>query len=140
MRGLKRLTSIVVMPISMVLIVSGFQGCVPQTSEKTKEGAAIGAVTGAVLGALIDKNNRWRGAVIGAIIGAVVGGTAGTIMDRAAKEAAITKKPVEYVSEDGVQKVSAIPVTTKNNCEEVKVKYYEYGKLVKEETKLMCIK
>lgn len=115
-----------------------FTGCVPETSQKTKEGAAIGAVTGAVLGALIDKNNRWRGAVIGAAVGTLIGGTAGYIMDKAAKEAATTKKPVTYVSEDGIQKVYAKPVKSEGSCEWITVQYYEYGKLVKEEKKLIC--
>lgn len=140
MKNLKCLNSLIALFLSFLLGLWSLQGCVPQTTEKTKEGAAIGAVAGAILGALIDKNNRWRGAVIGGIVGAVIGGTAGTIMDRAAKEAATTKKPVEYVSEDGVQKVYATPIATKNNCEEVKVQYYEYGKLAKEETRLICSK
>jgi len=115
-----------------------FTSCVPETGEKTKEGAAIGAVTGAALGALIDKNNRWRGAVIGAAVGTLIGGTAGYIMDRAAKEAATTKKSVTYVSEDEIQKVYAKPVKSEGNCEWVTVQYYEYGKLVKEEKRLVC--
>lgn len=115
-----------------------FTGCMPETGEKTKEGAAIGAAAGAALGALIDKNNRWRGAVIGAAAGALIGGTAGYIMDKAAKEAATTKKPVTYVSEDGIQKVYAQPVKSEGNCEWVTVQYYEYGKLAKEEKKLVC--
>jgi len=115
-----------------------FTGCVSETGEKTKEGAAIGAVAGAAVGVLIDKDNRWRGAVIGAGIGALIGGTAGYIMDKAAKEAATTKKPVTYVSEDGIQKVYAKPVKSEGNCEWITVQYYEYGKLVKEEKKLIC--
>ncbi|PMP66534.1 MAG: hypothetical protein C0190_05530 [Thermodesulfobacterium geofontis] len=115
-----------------------FSGCMPETGEKTKEGAAIGAVAGAALGALIDKNNRWRGAVIGAAAGALVGGTAGYIMDKAAKEAATTKKPVTYISEDKIQKVYAKPVKSEGSCEWVTVQYYEYGKLVKEEKRLIC--
>jgi len=59
-------------------------------------------------------------------------------MDRASKEAATTKKPVEYVSEDKVQRVYAKPVGSQGNCEWVTVQYYEYGKLVKEEKKLVC--
>lgn len=79
--------------------------CIANTSQRTKEGAAVGAVAGAVIGALIDKNNRWRGAVVGGVLGAVIGGTASYIMDKASREAAYQKKPVEYVSEDKVQRV-----------------------------------
>jgi len=128
--------------VGIILIIlfsfACFTGCVPETGEKTKEGAAIGAVAGAALGALIDKNNRWRGAVIGGVAGALIGGTAGYIMDKAAKEAAVTKKPVTYISEDEVQKVYAKPVKSEGSCEWVTVQYYEYGKLVKEEKKLVC--
>ena len=92
-----------------------FIGCVPETGEKTK-----------------------KGAVIGAGIGALIGGTAGYIMDKAAKEAATTKKPVTYVSEDGIQKVYAKPIKSEGSCEWITVQYYEYGKLVKEEKKLIC--
>ncbi|WP_022854929.1 YMGG-like glycine zipper-containing protein [Thermodesulfobacterium thermophilum] len=124
----------------MVFCLIGYllTGCVPETSQKTKEGATIGAVAGAVLGALIDKNNRWRGTVIGGVIGGIIGGTAGSIMNKAAAEAATTGKPVEYVSEDQAQKVYATPIGKKDNCEQVKVQYYEYGKLVKEEIKTVC--
>jgi len=131
----KRLIGLLVIVIFSFTI---FTGCVPETGEKTKEGAAIGAVAGAALGALMDKNNRWRGAVIGAAVGTLIGGTAGYIMDKAAKEAATTKKPVTYESEDGIQKVYAKPVKSQGNCEWVTVQYYEYGKLVKEEKRLVC--
>jgi outer membrane lipoprotein SlyB len=134
-KSLYKLIGIFVMLFFSVTVLTS---CVPETSQKTKEGAAIGAVAGAALGALIDKNNRWRGAVIGAAVGALVGGTAGYIMDKAANEAATTKKPVTYVSEDGVQKVYAEPVKSEGGCEWVTVQYYEYGKLVKEEKKLVC--
>ncbi len=124
--------------IIFLFSVSLFTGCIPETGEKTKEGATVGAVAGAALGALIDKNNRWRGAVIGAAAGALIGGTAGYIMEKASKEAATTKKPVTYVSEDGIQKVYAEPIKSEGKCEWVTVQYYEYGKLVKEEKKLVC--
>ena len=128
--------------LSVLLIilfsVSILTGCVPQMSEKTQEGAGFGAIAGAALGALIDKNNRWRGAVIGAAAGALIVGTAVHISEKAAQEAAATKKPVEYVSEDGTQKVYAKPLKSEGKCEWVTVQYYEYGRLVKEERKLVC--
>ncbi|MEZ0344878.1 MAG: glycine zipper 2TM domain-containing protein [Caldimicrobium sp.] len=109
-----------------------------ELDQKTKEGATVGAVAGGVIGVLLDKNNRWRGAVLGAAIGAIIGGTVSYIMDRASKEAATTKKPVTYVSEDKVQKVYAKPVKSEGKCEWVTIQYYEYGKLVKEEKRKVC--
>jgi len=132
-RGAKWLASLLV----FALLLTGLNSCV-ELEQKTKEGATVGAVAGGVLGVLLDKNNRWRGAVVGAALGALIGGTAATIMDRASKEAATYKKPVEYVSEDKVQRVYAKPVGSQGKCEWVTVQYYEYGKLVKEEKKLVC--
>ncbi len=132
-----RLYKFLVSLLVFVFLSTTLTSCV-ELQQKTKEGATIGAITGGALGALLDKNNRWRGAVLGAAIGALIGGTAATIMDRAAHEAATTKKPVEYVSEDRVQKVYAKPLKSEKNCEWVNVQYYEYGKLVKEEKKLIC--
>lgn len=131
---------IFVLFLSFILIFSGLSACVPEIDKKTKEGATVGAVAGGVIGVLFDTHNRWRGAVLGAAIGAVIGGTAAYIMDRASKEAASTKKPITYVSEDGVQKVYAKPVKSEGNCEWVTVQYYEYGKLVKEEKRKICSK
>lgn len=134
MKGLRILASLV----SLFLLVSLLNGCMPDMNQKTKEGATVGAVAGGVLGVLLDKNNRWRGAVLGAALGAVIGGTAANIMDRASKESATYRKPVTYESEDRQQSVHAQPVKSEGNCEWVKVQYYEYGKLVKEETKKVC--
>ncbi len=121
-----------------LLAVSLFTGCTPDLNQRTKEGATVGAVAGGVLGVLFDKNNRWRGAVLGSAIGAVIGGTASYIMDRASHDSAKTRKSVTYESEDRVQKVYAQPVKSEGQCEWVKVQYYEYGKLVKEETRRVC--
>jgi uncharacterized protein YcfJ len=124
--------------IMVIFAVALFSGCAPDLNQKTKEGATVGAVAGGVLGVLFDKNNRWRGAVLGAAIGAVIGGTASYIMNRASQDAARTRKPVTYESEDRVQRVYAQPVKTEGGCEWVKVQYFEHGKLVKEETKRVC--
>lgn len=134
MKGLRILASLV----SLFFLVSLLNGCMSDLNQKTKEGATVGAVAGGVLGALLDKNNRWRGAVLGVALGAVIGGTAAHIMDRASKEAATYRKPVTYESEDRLQSVHAQPVKSEGKCEWVKVQYYEYGKLVKEETKKVC--
>jgi len=112
--------------------------CTPTFDKKTKEGATVGAIAGAALGVLFDAHNRWRGAILGAVIGGIIGGTAAQIMDRASKESATYRKPVTYVSEDNVQKVSAEPVRSEGRCEWVKVQYYEHGRLVKEEMRRVC--
>ncbi|MFN3406612.1 MAG: glycine zipper 2TM domain-containing protein [Caldimicrobium sp.] len=137
---MKKAQKLVALLVVFIFTIGLMAGCSQDLnlSQKTKEGATVGAVAGGVLGVLLDKNNRWRGAVLGAAIGAVIGGTASYIMDRASKEAATSKKPVTYESEDRLQKVYAQPLKTEGNCEWVKVQYYEYGKLVKEETKKVC--
>lgn len=124
--------------LSLIFLLSGLTSCAPDLDRKTKEGATVGAVAGGVIGILFDTHNRWRGAVLGAAIGAVIGGTAAYIMERAGKDAAKTKRPVTYVSEDGVQKVYAKPVKSEGKCEWVTIEYYEYGKLVKEEKRKVC--
>jgi hypothetical protein len=121
----------------MVLVMFAVS-CGQVTSERTYQGAGVGAAGGAIAGALIDKNNRWRGAVIGGVLGAVLGGTITEIASRAAREAAINNRPVEYRSEDGRERVYAEPVASRGNCKIVKTNYYQDGKLVKVEEKEVC--
>jgi hypothetical protein len=71
-------------------------------------------------------------------LGAVLGGTVTEIAQRAAREAAMANRPVEYRSEDGRQRVYAEPVSTKGNCKIVKTSYYQDGKLVKVEEGKVC--
>lgn len=135
---MKRLFSVMALLVLLCFITTQFTGCMPELNQKTKESATVGAVAGGVLGVLFDKNNRWRGAVLGAALGAVIAGTASYIMDKASKDAVAHKKPVTYESEDKVQKVYAQPIQSEGKCEWVKVQYYEYGKIVKEEKKKVC--
>jgi hypothetical protein len=113
-------------------------GCGQVTSERTYQGAGVGAAGGAIAGALIDKGNRWRGAVIGGVLGAIIGGTITEISARAAREAAINNRPVEYRSEDGRERVYAEPIASRGRCKIVKTNYYQDGKLVKVEEKEVC--
>ncbi|QWK19000.1 MAG: glycine zipper 2TM domain-containing protein [Hydrogenobacter thermophilus] len=113
-------------------------GCGQVTSERTYQGAGVGAAGGAIAGALIDKENRWRGAVIGGVLGAIIGGTITEISARAAREAAINNRPVEYRSEDGRERVYAEPIASRGRCKIVKTNYYQDGKLVKVEEKEVC--
>ncbi|GBC87999.1 hypothetical protein HRbin13_00111 [bacterium HR13] len=113
-------------------------GCGQVTSERTYQGAGVGAAGGAIAGALIDKENRWRGAVIGGVLGAIIGGTITEISARAAREAAVNNRPVEYRSEDGRERVYAEPIASRGRCKIVKTNYYQDGKLVKVEEKEVC--
>jgi hypothetical protein len=124
--------------LAFAVFSAGVISCGQVSSQKTYEGAAVGGVVGAAAGALIDKNNRWRGAVIGGALGAVLGGTITEIAQRAAKEAAMANKPVEYRSEDERQRVYAEPLATKGNCKIVKITYYQDGKPVKTEERQVC--
>ena len=124
--------------LSGVIFVSGILSCGQISSRRTYEGAAAGAAVGAVAGVLLDKENRWRGGVIGATLGAILGGTITEIAQRAAKEAALSNKPVEYTSLDGSERVVAEPVKYWGDCKIVKTKYYQNGKLVKVEKKEVC--
>lgn len=124
--------------LAFAVFSAGVISCGQVSSQGTYEGATMGGAVGAAAGALIDKNNRWRGAVIGGVLGAVLGGTITEIAQRAAKEAAMADRPVEYRSEDGRERVYAEPVATRGDCKIVKTNYYQNGKLVKTEEKEVC--
>jgi hypothetical protein len=124
--------------VAILLAFAVFSAGVISCSQAGSQGAAVGGAVGAVAGALLDKENRWRGAVIGGALGAVLGGTATEVAQRAAREAAMANKPVEYRSEDGRQRVYAEPVASKGNCKIVKTNYYQDGKLVKTEEREVC--
>ena len=124
--------------LSGIMLLSGVFSCGQVSSKRTYEGAAVGAAVGAVAGVLIDKENRWRGGVIGAALGAILGGTITEIAQRAAREAAQTNKPVEYVSVDGKERVVSEPIESLGDCKLVRTKYYQSGKLVKVEEKEIC--
>jgi outer membrane lipoprotein SlyB len=124
--------------LAFTVFSAGVISCGQVSSQRTYEGAAVGGAVGAAAGAIIDKNNRWRGAVIGGALGAVLGGTITEIAQRAAREAAMANKPVEYRSEDGRERVYAEPVASRGNCKIVKTNYYQDGKLVKTEEREVC--
>jgi len=85
---------------------AGVISCGQVSSQRAYEGVA---------GVLLDKENRWRGAVIGGALGGVLGGTTTEIAQRAAREAAMANRSVEYRSEDGRQRVYRV----------VKTNYYQ---------------
>jgi outer membrane lipoprotein SlyB len=124
--------------VAILLAFAVFSAGVISCSQAGSQGAAAGGAVGAAAGALIDKNNRWRGAIIGGALGAVLGGTVTEVAQRAAREAAMANKPVEYRSEDGRQRVYAEPVASRGNCKIVKTNYYQDDKLVKTEEREVC--
>ncbi|MFZ8862743.1 MAG: YMGG-like glycine zipper-containing protein [Thermocrinis sp.] len=124
--------------VAILLVSAIFSAGVISCSQAGSQGAAVGGAVGAAAGALLDKENRWRGAIIGGALGAVFGGTVTEVAQRAAREAAMANKPVEYRSEDGRQRVYAEPVASRGNCKIVKTNYYQDGKLVKVEEREVC--
>jgi len=124
--------------LAFAVFSAGVISCGQVSSQRTYEGAASGGAVGAVAGVLLDKENRWRGAVIGGALGAVFGGTTTEIAQRAAREAAMANRPVEYRSEDGRQRVYAEPFARRGNCRIVKTTYYQDGKVVRIEEREVC--
>jgi len=128
----------VAMFLVFAVFSAGVIACGQVSSQRTYEGAAVGGAVGAAAGVLLDKENRWRGAVIGGALGAVFGGTITEIAQRAAREAAMANRPVEYRSEDGRQRVYAEPLARRGNCRIVKTTYYQDGKVVRIEEREVC--
>lgn len=110
------------------------------TSERTYQGAGAGGAIGAAAGALIDKNNRWRGALLGGALGGLLGGTVTEISSRASREAAQEGRPVTYQSDDGYQRIEAIPVAhnAQTKCTKVHEKVYQDGRVVKDQVRELC--
>lgn len=124
-----------------VLLILGacfLSSCV--TSQRTYEGAALGGAVGAAAGALIDRDNSWRGAVIGGALGAALGGITTEMSARAAREAAMTGRPVAYQSTDGWQRVEAHPIdyNTHTKCHKVRERIWQDGELVKDYIREVC--
>jgi len=117
-------------------------GCasVQPASKRTYDGAAVGAAAGGVAGAVIDRHNPWRGGVIGGVIGAVVGGTLAEISERASREAAEAKQPVEYRTEDGrgVYRGQPEGYDPHSRCHTIHERVWEDGRLVKDRVKEIC--
>ncbi len=110
-------------------------GCAYNPSQAEVQGGAVGAGAGAVAGALIS---GWKGGVMGAVIGAMAGATITHIATRASREAATHQKPVAYTDDSGTRRVEAYPVASAGKCHTVKEKFYENGKLVREESRKVC--
>ncbi|BCX80746.1 hypothetical protein MIT9_P0322 [Methylomarinovum caldicuralii] len=110
------------------------------TNPYTYQGGTTGAAIGAAAGALIDKHNRWRGAVIGGALGSALGALTTEIAARAAREAAMSNRPVAYQSTDGWQRVEAQPLgyDAKTRCHKVHERIWQGGRLVKDRIREVC--
>ena len=111
----------------------------PPDRYNTQVGAAVGAGTGALIGQAIGGNTESTliGLAAGTILGALVGNAADQDY-QAARDAAMYGRPVIYYDKDG-NAVEAIPEWTNDpNCQKVRKRVWENGKLVKETVEEVC--
>ena len=133
---MKKITS-----FSMILlIVLALISCYYPTTPRTYEGAGAGAVVGGIAGALLDSHNPWRGGIIGGMLGAVAGATLTEISARAAREAAISDRPVEYRTEDGrgVYRADRVGYNESTRCSKIHERVWEDGRLVRDQIREVC--
>ena len=112
---------------------------VPPDRYNTQKGAAIGAGAGALIGQAMGGNTE--STLIGLAAGTILGALVGNAMDQdyqAARDAARYGKPVIYYDESG-HAVEVIPEETYDvNCQRVRKRIWENGKLVKETVEEVC--
>jgi len=111
----------------------------PPADYNTQVGTILGAGTGALLGQAIGGNTESTiiGMAAGTILGALVGSAADQA-NQAARDAAQYGKPVIYYDKSG-RAVEAIPEGTNDpNCQRVRKRIWEDGKLVKETIEEVC--
>lgn len=111
----------------------------PPDRYNTQKGAATGAGIGALIGQAIGGNTE--STLIGLAAGTILGALVGNAVDQdyqAARDAAQYGKPVIYYDKSG-RAVEAIPEeTTDPNCQKVRKRIWENGKLVKETVEETC--
>ena len=111
----------------------------PPDRYNTQKGAAVGAGTGALIGQAIGGNTE--STLIGLAAGTILGALVGNAVDQdyqAARDAAQYGKPVIYYDKSG-HAVEAIPEGTNDpNCQKVRKRIWENGKLVKETVEEVC--
>ena len=111
----------------------------PPDRYNTQVGAAVGAGTGALIGQAIGGNTQ--STLIGLAAGTIIGALVGDAVDQgyqAARDAAQYGKPVIYYDKSG-HAVEAIPEWTNDpNCQKVRKRIWENGKLVKETVEEVC--
>jgi hypothetical protein len=112
---------------------------VPPDGYNTQRGAVIGAGAGALIGQAIGRNTE--GTLIGLAAGSIIGALVGNAVDQdylAARDAAQYGKPVIYYDKSG-HAVEAIPEGSNDtNCQRVRKRTWEDGKLVKETVEEIC--
>jgi hypothetical protein len=112
---------------------------VPPDRYNTQRGAAIGAGAGALIGQAIGGNTE--ATLIGLAAGTIMGALVGNAVDQdyqAARDAAQYGKPLIYYDRGG-HAVEAIPEgTSESNCQKVRKRIWENGKLVKETVEEVC--
>jgi hypothetical protein len=118
-----------------------FSACAPMPPDRynTQRGAAIGAGAGALIGQAIGRNAE--DTLIGLAAGTILGALVGNAVDQdyqAARDAARYDRPVIYYDESG-RAVEAIPEGAGDaNCQRVRKRIWENGKLVKETVEEIC--
>jgi hypothetical protein len=128
--------AVLVLALSFLLASCAYY---PPGRYNTQVGAAVGAGTGALLGQAIGGNTESTliGLAAGTMIGALVGNAVDQ-QDQAARDAAAYGKPVIYYDESG-RAVEAIPEGSSDpNCQKVRKRVWENGKLVKETVEETC--
>ena len=111
----------------------------PPDRYNTQAGALTGAGMGALIGQAIGGNTQ--GTLIGLAAGTILGALVGNAVDQdyqAARDAAQYGKPVIYYDKDG-HAVEAIPEGSNNaNCQQVRKRVWENGKMLKETVEEVC--
>ncbi len=111
----------------------------PPDRHNTQAGAVIGAGMGALIGQAIGGNSE--STLIGLAAGTILGALVGNAKDQdyqAARDATMYGKPVIYYDKNG-HAVEVIPEKTNDpNCQQVRKRIWENGKLVKETIEEVC--
>lgn len=128
--------------LSMVMLIVMINSCatVQPTTTRTYEGAGVGTVIGGIAGALLDRHNPWRGGVIGGALGLVAGATLTEISARAAREAVVYNRPVEYRTEGGrgIYRAEPMGYNEQTRCSKIHERVWEDGRLVKDQIREVC--
>jgi len=112
---------------------------VPYDRYNTQKGAAIGAGVGALIGQAIGGNTA--GTLMGLTAGTILGALVGNAVDQeyqAARDAVQYDKSIIYYDKSG-HAVEALPEGTDDrNCQKVRIRTWENGKLIKETVEEFC--
>ncbi|MEJ2656914.1 MAG: glycine zipper family protein [Desulfobacterales bacterium] len=111
----------------------------PPGRYNTQAGAVTGAGMGALIGQAIGGNTH--STLIGLAAGTILGALVGNAIDQdyqAARDAALYGKPVIYYDRSG-HAIEALPEGLNgSNCQKVRKRVWENGKLIKETVEEVC--